>query len=46
MAGPEPEDGPEAPPPYGRSWKALYALVLGELALLIGLFTLFTRAFR
>ena len=36
----------EAPPPPFRSWNALYALVLGELAVLIALFTAFTRHFR
>jgi hypothetical protein len=32
-------------PPLG-SWTRLYAIVIGELALLILLFTLFARAFR
>jgi hypothetical protein len=32
-------------PPLG-SWRRLYAIVIGELALLILLFTLFARAFR
>jgi hypothetical protein len=34
----------EEPPPLG-SWGRMYALVLGVLAALILLFTLFTRAF-
>jgi hypothetical protein len=33
-------------PPFGRSWATLYALVLLNLALLVLLFYLFTRAFR
>ena len=33
------------PPPPLESWRRLYALVLGVLALLIVLFTLFTRHF-
>jgi hypothetical protein len=32
-------------PPFGRSWKTLYAAVLINLALLVALFYLFTRAF-
>jgi hypothetical protein len=35
----------EEPPPFGGSWLALYALVLANLAVLIALFHLFTRAF-
>ncbi|HVR29885.1 MAG TPA: hypothetical protein VMS86_10180 [Thermoanaerobaculia bacterium] len=34
----------EERPPLG-SWGRLYAIVLGELALLVLLFTLFARAF-
>ena len=37
---------PEAPPPVGGSWKVLYAVVLLNLALLVVLFHLFTRALR
>jgi hypothetical protein len=37
-------DATEAPP-LG-SWSRLYAIVIGELVLLIVLFTLFARAFR
>jgi hypothetical protein len=33
-------------PPFGRSWAVLYAAVLLNLALLVLLFYLFTRAFR
>jgi hypothetical protein len=36
----------EEPPPFGRGWGTLYATVLATLAALIGLFFLFTRAFR
>jgi hypothetical protein len=36
----------DEPPPFGRSWKALYLVVLGTLAVLIGLFSVFTRVFR
>jgi hypothetical protein len=37
--------GEEEPPPVFGSWRALYAVVLGELALCIVLFYLFGRAF-
>lgn len=37
---------PEEPPPFGGSWRALYAAVLINLAVLVALFHLFTRAFR
>lgn len=33
-------------PPFGGSWAVLYAAVLLNLALLVVLFYLFTRAFR
>ena len=33
-------------PPFGGSWRALYAAVLVWLAALVVLFHLFTRAFR
>ena len=36
----------EEPPPLGGSWKNLYAAVLVNLAALVALFYLFTRAFR
>jgi hypothetical protein len=36
----------EEPPPFGGSWKNLYAAVLLNLAALVALFYLFTRAFR
>jgi hypothetical protein len=36
----------EEPPPVGGSWKTLYAVVLANLAVLVVLFYLFTRAFR
>ncbi len=35
----------EEPPPFGGSWKRLYAAVLGWLGLLILLFYLFSRRF-
>ncbi len=33
-------------PPFGRSWTLLYLLVLANLAVLVVLLYLFTRAFR
>ncbi|HEX5705877.1 MAG TPA: hypothetical protein VFX96_01175 [Pyrinomonadaceae bacterium] len=36
----------DEPPPVGGSWAVLYAAVLANLALLVVLFYLFTRAFR
>jgi hypothetical protein len=36
----------EEPPPFGASWRNLYAAVLVNLAALVALFYLFTRAFR
>ena len=35
----------EEPPPFGGSWRALYAVVLINLAVLTALFYLFTRHF-
>jgi len=35
----------EDPPPFGGSWRVLYAIVLLNLALLILLFYAFTEAF-
>jgi hypothetical protein len=35
----------EEPPPFGGSWRVLYAAVLLNLAVLVLLFYLFTRAF-
>ena len=43
--GRRPHDA-EEPPPFGGSWKTLYAAVLVNLAALVALFYLFTRAFR
>ncbi|MCA1633361.1 MAG: hypothetical protein LC802_06465 [Acidobacteria bacterium] len=40
----EPNRTDEAPP-FGRSWTMLYAVVLVNLAVLIVLFYIFTRAF-
>ena len=39
-----PPDGEEQPP-FGGSWRVLYAIVIGNLALLILLFYAFTKAF-
>ena len=36
---------PDEPPPFGGSWTRLYALVLGNLLVLIVIFYLFTKAF-
>jgi hypothetical protein len=36
----------EEPPPFGGSWATLYAAVLVNLAALVALFYIFTRAFR
>jgi hypothetical protein len=36
----------EEPPPFGASWRTLYAAVLVNLAVLVVLFYLFTRTFR
>jgi hypothetical protein len=38
--------GGEEPPPFGGSWRALYAAVLLWLAAQVLLFHLFTEAFR
>lgn len=35
----------EEPPPFGRSWRVLYAVVLLNLVLLILLFYAFTKVF-
>jgi hypothetical protein len=49
-SGPEPRapspDLSEEPPPFGGSWRALYAVVAATLALLIALFAMFTKAFE
>lgn len=37
--------GPDETPPLLGSWRAIYAVVLGELALCIALFWLFGRVF-
>ena len=39
-------DAREEPPPFGGSWAVLYAAVLLNLALMILIFYVFTRAFR
>jgi hypothetical protein len=36
----------EEPPPFGGSWRGLYAFVLLTLAVLVTLFDVFTRYFR
>jgi hypothetical protein len=38
-------DDEVGPPPFGGSWRVLYAVVLVNLAVLVLLFYLFTRAF-
>jgi hypothetical protein len=43
-AGDEGTDADDAPP-FGGSWRVLYAAVLLNLALMVVLFYLFTRAF-
>lgn len=43
---PTTRDGAEEAPPFGGSWRALYALVLLWLAAQVVLFYLFTEAFR
>ena len=40
-----PEDAGDRPP-FGRSWGVLYGGVLLNLALLVVLFSLFSKAFR
>ena len=43
---PEREDGAfsrEEPPPFLRSWRNVYLLVIGELAALVALFWALTR---
>ena len=45
MKKPEPASHGEDPPPFGRSWRVLYAAVLLHLVLLILLFYAFTKAF-
>jgi hypothetical protein len=44
-APPRDRDGEEGPP-IGGSWRALYAAVAVNVAVLIALFYLFTRAFE
>jgi hypothetical protein len=47
VSGEQPPAVPPAdPPPPGGSWPRLYAIVLGELALLVVLFWWFRRAFE
>jgi len=47
MSGTEHQSAPEREeqPPIGGSWRVLYAVVIGNLVLLIILFYVFTRAF-
>jgi hypothetical protein len=40
-----PVDKPDSPP-FGKSWKNLYAIVFGELVLLILFFYFFTQVFE
>lgn len=48
MASPvaEPPQGDDAPPGPFRSWRALHAIVLASLALLVAALALVTRAYR
>jgi hypothetical protein len=41
-----PEARDPEPPPFLHSWRNVYALVLGWLTFLIGMFYLFTRYFE
>lgn len=44
---PRPDGGEgEEPPPFGRSWRRLYALVLSFLAFQVVLYAVFAKAFR
>ncbi len=36
----------EAPPPIGKSWKRLYAVVIINLVIMIVIFYAFTKAFE
>ena len=45
MNEPQRQPGEEEPPPFGRSWRLLYAVVVLTLAVLILLFYAFTKAF-
>ena len=45
MSDPE-RDDEAAPPPFGGSWRRLYAAVLFALALQIALYALLSRLFR
>ncbi len=42
----QPRDLETEPPPFGGSWRRLYAIVVGALLVEIVLFALFTVAFR
>ncbi|MFN0149443.1 MAG: hypothetical protein ACKVU1_01865 [bacterium] len=44
MTEPRPP-GDDEPPPFGRSWRILYAIVLLNLAAQILLFYIFTKTF-
>jgi hypothetical protein len=41
-----PDEEGESLPPFGVSWRTLYVVVLVNLAVLVALFYLLTRAFR
>ena len=41
-----PDQVPDEPPPFLRTWRRVYTAILIYLALLIGGFYLFTRAYR
>lgn len=40
----DPHEG--GPPPFGGTWRRLYTIVLGELALLVALFYWFTKVYE
>ena len=47
MRSDEDTRNPESePPPFGGSWRRLYAIVVGALVVEIALFALFTAVFR
>ncbi len=47
-SGTEPVQDPHlgGPPPIGRTWPRLYAIVIGELAILVALFYWFTKMYE
>jgi hypothetical protein len=43
-AAPNPDTGPDAPPPFLRTWGRVYLAICLYLVILIALFDLFTRS--